>query len=174
MCRAALGCGCVATFNSLMLLCSGVTRILYFHHPTLPPLPLSLPTTTSHTHYYSLPFPTTTTTTTPTHFSHNHHYYHYSYYSYSLPPSLLTPIAGLDTISVTGNVLRDYLTDLFPILELGTSAKMLSIVPLLAGENYFLFFCLLSFFLFFQLFLLGCVEGAILLFFCFIWLYQSL
>jgi len=41
--------------------------------------------------------------------------------------------AGLNTISVTGNVLRDYLTDLFPILELGTSAKMLSIVPLLAG-----------------------------------------
>ena len=41
--------------------------------------------------------------------------------------------AGQDTISVTGNVLRDYLTDLFPILELGTSAKMLSIVPLLAG-----------------------------------------
>merc|ERR1711936_544177 len=41
--------------------------------------------------------------------------------------------AGLDTISVTGNVLRDYLTDLFPILELGTSAKMLSVVPLLAG-----------------------------------------
>merc|ERR1712198_592095 len=40
---------------------------------------------------------------------------------------------GLNTISVTGNVLRDYLTDLFPILELGTSAKMLSIVPLLAG-----------------------------------------
>eukprot|EP01013_Petalomonas_cantuscygni_P025211 TRINITY_DN470_c0_g1_i1.p1 TRINITY_DN470_c0_g1~~TRINITY_DN470_c0_g1_i1.p1 ORF type:complete len:791 (-),score=275.80 TRINITY_DN470_c0_g1_i1:2022-4346(-) len=40
---------------------------------------------------------------------------------------------GLDTISVTGNVLRDYLTDLFPILELGTSAKMLSIVPMLAG-----------------------------------------
>merc|ERR1711933_143680 len=39
---------------------------------------------------------------------------------------------GKDTISVTGNVLRDYLTDLFPILELGTSAKMLSIVPLLA------------------------------------------
>jgi len=41
--------------------------------------------------------------------------------------------AGLDTVSVTGNVLRDYLTDLFPILEFGTSAKMLSIVPLLAG-----------------------------------------
>merc|ERR1711872_495486 len=41
--------------------------------------------------------------------------------------------AGLDTITCTGNVLRDYLTDLFPILELGTSAKMLSIVPLLAG-----------------------------------------
>merc|ERR1719330_2070414 len=40
---------------------------------------------------------------------------------------------GLDTITVTGNVLRDYLTDLFPILELGTSAKMLSIVPMLAG-----------------------------------------
>ena len=42
--------------------------------------------------------------------------------------------AGLDTISVTGNVLRDYLTDLFPILELGTSAKMLSIVPLMNGD----------------------------------------
>merc|ERR1712228_379501 len=40
---------------------------------------------------------------------------------------------GLNTITCTGNVLRDYLTDLFPILELGTSAKMLSIVPLLAG-----------------------------------------
>ncbi|MBD3789847.1 MAG: NADP-dependent isocitrate dehydrogenase [Campylobacterales bacterium] len=45
--------------------------------------------------------------------------------------------AGEDTISVTGNVLRDYLTDLFPILELGTSAKMLSIVPLLAGGGLF-------------------------------------
>merc|ERR1711908_129729 len=45
--------------------------------------------------------------------------------------------AGLDTISVTGNVLRDYLTDLFPILELGTSAKMLSIVPLLAGGGMY-------------------------------------
>jgi isocitrate dehydrogenase len=45
--------------------------------------------------------------------------------------------AGQDTISVTGNVLRDYLTDLFPILELGTSAKMLSIVPLLAGGSLF-------------------------------------
>jgi len=45
--------------------------------------------------------------------------------------------AGDDTISVTGNVLRDYLTDLFPILELGTSAKMLSIVPLLAGGGLF-------------------------------------
>ncbi len=44
---------------------------------------------------------------------------------------------GLDTISVTGNVFRDYLTDLFPILELGTSAKMLSIVPLLAGGGLF-------------------------------------
>jgi isocitrate dehydrogenase len=44
---------------------------------------------------------------------------------------------GLDTISVTGNVLRDYLTDLFPILELGTSAKMLSIVPLMNGGGMF-------------------------------------
>ena len=44
---------------------------------------------------------------------------------------------GLDTISVTGNVLRDYLTDLFPILELGTSAKMLSIVPLMNGGGLF-------------------------------------
>jgi len=44
---------------------------------------------------------------------------------------------GLDTISVTGNVLRDYLTDLFPIMELGTSSKMLSIVPLLAGGGLF-------------------------------------
>ena len=45
--------------------------------------------------------------------------------------------AGKDTISVTGNVLRDYLTDLFPIMELGTSAKMLSIVPLIAGGGLF-------------------------------------
>ena len=45
--------------------------------------------------------------------------------------------AGEDTISVTGNVLRDYLTDLFPILELGTSAKMLSVVPLLKGGGMF-------------------------------------
>src|SRR5690606_32380187 len=44
---------------------------------------------------------------------------------------------GEDTISVTGNVLRDYLTDLFPILELGTSAKMLSIVPLMNGGGLF-------------------------------------
>lgn len=44
---------------------------------------------------------------------------------------------GQDTISITGNVLRDYLTDLFPIMELGTSAKMLSIVPLLAGGGLF-------------------------------------
>ena len=44
---------------------------------------------------------------------------------------------GLNTISVTGNVLRDYLTDLFPILELGTSARMLSIVPLLNGGGLF-------------------------------------
>ena len=46
-------------------------------------------------------------------------------------------IRGKDTISVTGNVLRDYLTDLFPILELGTSAKMLSIVPLMAGGGIY-------------------------------------
>jgi isocitrate dehydrogenase len=45
--------------------------------------------------------------------------------------------AGQDTISVTGNVLRDYLTDLFPIIELGTSAKMLSVVPLLGGGGLF-------------------------------------
>jgi isocitrate dehydrogenase len=44
---------------------------------------------------------------------------------------------GLDTISVTGNVLRDYNTDLFPILEVGTSAKMLSVVPLIAGGGLF-------------------------------------
>jgi isocitrate dehydrogenase len=60
-----------------------------------------------------------------------------------LPPveatrlSLERAKAGLDTISVTGNVLRDYLTDLFPILELGTSAKMLSIVPLMNGGGMF-------------------------------------
>ena len=52
---------------------------------------------------------------------------------YTLPRSK----AGLDTISVTGNALRDYLTDLFPILELGASAKMLSIVPLLNGGGLF-------------------------------------
>ena len=46
-------------------------------------------------------------------------------------------IRGLDTIAATGNILRDYLTDLFPILELGTSAKMLSIVPLMAGGGMY-------------------------------------
>ena len=51
--------------------------------------------------------------------------------------SLTRTRKGQDTISVTGNVLRDYLTDLFPILEIGTSAKMLSIVPLLAGGGLF-------------------------------------
>jgi isocitrate dehydrogenase len=51
--------------------------------------------------------------------------------------SLIRIKAGQDTISVTGNVLRDYLTDLFPILELGTSAKMLSIVPLMNGGGLF-------------------------------------
>ena len=60
-----------------------------------------------------------------------------------LPPVEATKVTlerakqGLDTISVTGNVLRDYLTDLFPILELGTSAKMLSIVPLMNGGGLF-------------------------------------
>jgi isocitrate dehydrogenase len=60
-----------------------------------------------------------------------------------LPPvqairfSMERVIKGEDTISVTGNVLRDYLTDLFPILELGTSAKMLSVVPLMAGGGLF-------------------------------------
>nr|WP_315268320.1 NADP-dependent isocitrate dehydrogenase [Microbacterium lemovicicum] len=60
-----------------------------------------------------------------------------------LPPAEATQYSldrlrtGEDTISVTGNVLRDYLTDLFPILEVGTSAKMLSIVPLLAGGGLF-------------------------------------
>jgi isocitrate dehydrogenase len=60
-----------------------------------------------------------------------------------LPPIEATHVTcqrckdGLDTISATGNVLRDYLTDLFPILELGTSAKMLSIVPLLSGGGLF-------------------------------------
>ena len=60
-----------------------------------------------------------------------------------LPPadactfSLQRIVQGLDTISVTGNVLRDYLTDLFPILEVGTSAKMLSIVPLMNGGGLF-------------------------------------
>ena len=51
--------------------------------------------------------------------------------------SLERIIKGEDTISVTGNILRDYLTDLFPIMELGTSAKMLSIVPLMAGGGLF-------------------------------------
>ena len=46
-------------------------------------------------------------------------------------------VRGLDTISVTGNILRDYLTDLFPIMELGTSAKMLSVVPLMAGGGLY-------------------------------------
>ncbi|NHN24745.1 NADP-dependent isocitrate dehydrogenase [Flavobacterium jejuense] len=51
--------------------------------------------------------------------------------------SLERIVKGLDTVSVTGNVLRDYLTDLFPILEVGTSAKMLSIVPLMNGGGLF-------------------------------------
>ncbi len=55
----------------------------------------------------------------------------------SMRYSLERVIRGKDTISVTGNILRDYLTDLFPIMELGTSAKMLSIVPLMAGGGLF-------------------------------------
>jgi isocitrate dehydrogenase len=55
----------------------------------------------------------------------------------AIKATLVRVRAGQDTISVTGNVLRDYLTDLFPILELGTSAKMLSIVPLLAGGGMY-------------------------------------
>ncbi len=54
-------------------------------------------------------------------------------YNSAIRFSMERQIRGLDTISVTGNVLRDYLTDLFPIMELGTSAKMLSIVPMLNG-----------------------------------------
>ena len=58
-------------------------------------------------------------------------------YLRSMRYTLERVIRGKDTISVTGNVLRDYLTDLFPIMELGTSAKMLSIVPLMAGGSLF-------------------------------------
>jgi len=59
---------------------------------------------------------------------------------YAVHPYLV--FARQDTISVTGNVLRDYLTDLFPIIELGTSAKMLSIVPLLAVRRLiFIYLC---------------------------------
>ncbi|MBD7977127.1 NADP-dependent isocitrate dehydrogenase [Serpens gallinarum] len=58
-------------------------------------------------------------------------------YNEAIRVSMERLIRGLDTISVTGNVLRDYLTDLFPIMELGTSAKMLSIVPLMAGGGMY-------------------------------------
>jgi isocitrate dehydrogenase len=58
-------------------------------------------------------------------------------YNSAIRYSMERQIRGLDTISVTGNVLRDYLTDLFPILELGTSAKMLSIVPMLTGGGMY-------------------------------------
>ena len=58
-------------------------------------------------------------------------------YQRSMRYALERVIRGKDTISVTGNILRDYLTDLFPIMELGTSAKMLSIVPLMAGGSLF-------------------------------------
>jgi len=58
-------------------------------------------------------------------------------YLKAIRESMERQIRGLDTISVTGNVLRDYLTDLFPIMELGTSAKMLSIVPMLNGGGMY-------------------------------------
>ncbi|MGK9067291.1 NADP-dependent isocitrate dehydrogenase [Stutzerimonas chloritidismutans] len=58
-------------------------------------------------------------------------------YNEAIRVSMERLVRGLDTISVTGNVLRDYLTDLFPIMELGTSAKMLSIVPLMAGGGMY-------------------------------------
>ena len=58
-------------------------------------------------------------------------------YSQAIRFSMDRLIRGLDTISVTGNVLRDYLTDLFPIIELGTSAKMLSVVPMLKGGGMY-------------------------------------
>ncbi len=58
-------------------------------------------------------------------------------YNEAIRVSMERLIRGKDTISVTGNVLRDYLTDLFPIMELGTSAKMLSIVPLMAGGGMY-------------------------------------
>ncbi|MBV0931792.1 NADP-dependent isocitrate dehydrogenase [Marinobacterium weihaiense] len=58
-------------------------------------------------------------------------------YNEAIRVSMERMIRGQDTISVTGNVLRDYLTDLFPIMELGTSAKMLSIVPMLAGGGMY-------------------------------------
>ncbi|MNQ27159.1 Isocitrate dehydrogenase [NADP] [compost metagenome] len=58
-------------------------------------------------------------------------------YNQAIRISMERLIRGQDTISVTGNVLRDYLTDLFPIMELGTSAKMLSIVPLMAGGGMY-------------------------------------
>ncbi|MBS97233.1 MAG: isocitrate dehydrogenase (NADP(+)) [Oceanospirillaceae bacterium] len=58
-------------------------------------------------------------------------------YNSAIRESMERAIRGKDTISVTGNVLRDYLTDLFPIMELGTSAKMLSIVPLMAGGGMY-------------------------------------
>lgn len=58
-------------------------------------------------------------------------------YEQAIRRSMERQIRGLDTISVTGNVLRDYLTDLFPIMELGTSAKMLSVVPMLSGGGMY-------------------------------------
>ena len=58
-------------------------------------------------------------------------------YNEAIRNSMERIIRGKDTISVTGNVLRDYLTDLFPIMELGTSAKMLSIVPMLSGGGMY-------------------------------------
>jgi isocitrate dehydrogenase len=73
----------------------------------------------------------------PTHLAEKNIEYHIMAPKQAMRFSLKRIRRGLNTISVTGNVLRDYLTDLFPILELGTSAKMMSIVPLLAGGGLF-------------------------------------
>lgn len=73
----------------------------------------------------------------PTHLEKEPIEYHILAPKQAMKFSLRRVRKGLNTISATGNVLRDYLTDLFPILELGTSAKMLSIVPLLAGGGLF-------------------------------------
>ena len=71
------------------------------------------------------------------HFLHVHWLLHVQTPELAIQTSMDRIRKGQNTISVSGNVLRDYLTDLFPILELGTSAKMLSIVPLLAGGGLY-------------------------------------